>query len=164
MHTHTYNCSFVSAGVFGDKDEVMSVMKGNRVTLNTGVTKNPGDVFLWYFEDTLIAQINDHPEKSCLYYGEDEIFKERLEVDHKTGSLIITTSRPEHTGRYQAEFIKHDNTSKTETINTTAKCNHTKINRKGSDLVIHKSFNLTVRGELFNVIYSEIIHFSFWTL
>ncbi len=164
MHTHTSNCLFVSAGVSGDEDEVMSVMKGNRVTLNTDVTKKSvNDIFLWYFEDTLIAQINDHPEKSCLYYGEDEIFKERLEVDHKTGSLIITTSRPEHTGRYEAEFIE-EKPGKTETINITSKCNHTKINRKGSDLVINKSFSLAVSGESFNVIYSEIIEFSFWTL
>ncbi len=152
-HTHTYNCSFVSAGVFG---EVMSVMKGNRVTLNTGVTNNPGDVFLWYFEDTLIAQINGHPDTSCLYYGEGEIFKDRLEVDYKTGSLIITTSRPEHTGRYQAEIIE-GKPGKTKTVKTNPKCDHTKIYPKGSDLVIHKSFSLTVSGESFNVIYSEII-------
>ncbi len=164
MHTHTYNCSFVSAGVFGDKDEVMSVMKGNRVTLNTGVTNSPDDIFLWYFEDTLIALVNGHPGDSCLYYGKDEIFKDRLDMDHKTGSLIITTSRPEHTGRYQAEFIIHDSTSKTETIIMNSTCDQTKIYPKGSDLVIKKSFNLTVSGESFNVIYSEIIHFSFWTL
>ncbi len=164
MHTHTNNCSFVSAGVFGDKDEVMSVMKGNRVTLNTGDTKKPGDLFLWYFEDTLIALVNDHPEKSCLYYGKGEIFKERLEVDNATGSLIITISQPEHTGRYQAEFIKYDNTSKTETITTRSNCDRAKITTKGSNLFINKSFSLTVSGESFNVIYSEIIEFSFWTL
>ncbi len=147
MHTHTYNCSFVSAGVFGDEDEVMSVMKGNRVTLNTGVTKNPDDTFLWYFEDTLIALVNRHPKTSCLYYGKGEIFKDRLEVDYATGSLIITTSRPEHTGRYEAEFIKHDNTGKTETIIRSSKCDQTKIYPKRSDLVIHKSFNLIVSGE-----------------
>ncbi len=163
MHTHTYNCSFVSACVFGDTDEVMSVMKGNRVTLNTGVTKNPGDVFLWYFEYTLIALVNRHPDTSCLYYGKDEIFKDRLDMDHKTGSLIITTFRPEHTGRYQAEFIE-GKPGKTETIIMSSKCDPTKINPKGSDLVIQKSFILTVSGESFNFIYSEIIHFSFWTL
>ncbi len=146
MHTHTYNCSFVSAGVFGDKDEVMSVMKGNRVTLNTDVTKNPGDIFRWYFEKTLIVQINGHPNTSCLYYGKGEIFKDRLEVDHKTGSLIITTSRPEHTGRYQAEFIE-GKPGKTETIIMSSKCNHTKIYPKRNNLVIKKSFILTVCGE-----------------
>ncbi len=149
MHTHTYNCSFVSAGVFGDKDEVMSVMKGNPVTLNTGVTKTSNDIFQWYFEDTLIALVNDHPEKSCLYYGKGEIFKDRLDMDHKTGSLIITTSRPEHTGRYQAEFIE-GKPGKTKTFNTIPKCDHTKIYPKGSNLVIHKSFSLTVSGELLN--------------
>ncbi len=149
MLTHTYNCSFVSAGVFGYKDEVMLVMKGNRVTLNTGVTKNPDDTFQWYFEDTLIALVKGHPEKSCSYNycGKGEIFKDRLDVDHKTGSLIIKTSRPEHTGRYQAKFIKHDNTGKTETIIMSSKCDQTKINPKRSNLVIHKSFNLIVGGE-----------------
>ncbi len=163
-HTHTSNCSFVSACVFGDTDEVMSVMEGNRVTLNTGVTKNSDDAFLWYFEDTLIALVNGHDKHSCLYYGKGEKFKDRLDMDHATGSLIITTSRPEHTGRYQAEFIKHDNTGKTETIIMSSKCDPTIIYPKGSNLVIHKSFSLTVRGESFNFIYSEIIHFSFWTL
>ncbi len=164
MHTHTYNCSFVSAGVSGDEDEVMSVMKGNRVTLNTDVTKKSvNDIFLWYFEDTLIALVSGYPNTSCLYYGKGEIFKDRLDVDNKTGSLIITTSRPEHTGRYEAEFIE-EKPGKTETINITSKCNHTKINPKGSDVVINKSFSLTVSGESFNVIYSEIIEFSFWTL
>ncbi len=146
MHTHTYNCSFVSAGVFGDKDEVMSVMKGNRVTLNTDVTKNPGDIFLWYFEDTLIALVNGHPETSCLYDGKGEIFKDRLEVDYATGSLIITTSRPEHTGRYEAEFIE-GKPGKTETIIMSSTCERTKIYPKRSDLVIHKSFILIVCGE-----------------
>uniref|UniRef100_A0A672L8J7 Immunoglobulin domain-containing protein n=1 Tax=Sinocyclocheilus grahami TaxID=75366 RepID=A0A672L8J7_SINGR len=166
IQTHTCNCSFVSAGVFGDTDEVKSVMEGDLVALNTDVIKQKeDDIIQWYFNNALIAMINGHPNTSCNYDGEGGRFIDRLKVDYKTGSLTITDITTEHAGRYEAELITSQSSGTIKKLNIPSKCDHTKITPKSSthDKII-KSFSLTVSGESFNVIYPEIITFSFWTV
>ncbi|KAK7126485.1 hypothetical protein R3I94_017838 [Phoxinus phoxinus] len=121
-------------GVFGDTEEEKSVMEGDSVSLNTGVTIQQHDSMLWYFSETRIALINGHPSKSCLYDGEDGRFRDRLEVDYETGSLTIAHIRSEHTGRYEANFIQSRSSGTSESLNRNSKCDSTKITRKTSNM------------------------------
>ncbi|XDV23965.1 hypothetical protein PO909_028291 [Leuciscus waleckii] len=127
---------FLVDGVLGDASELdlVSVMEGDSVTLNTGVTKQQRDKMLWYFNDILIAQINGDVNKSCLYDGEDGRFRDRVEVDYKTGSLTITDIRSEHAGRFEANFIQSKSSGTSQSLNRNSKCDGTKIIRKMSNI------------------------------
>uniref|UniRef100_A0A8C1KJG0 Ig-like domain-containing protein n=1 Tax=Cyprinus carpio TaxID=7962 RepID=A0A8C1KJG0_CYPCA len=95
--------------VFGDTVTVksVSVLEGDSVTLHSGFTEMMDeDVILWRFgsENTLIAEINVMANSMTVYDDVlDERFRDRLKVDHQTGSLTITNTRTEHTGLYQLQ-------------------------------------------------------------
>ncbi|XP_067271525.1 uncharacterized protein [Pseudorasbora parva] len=125
---------FLVDGVAGDEVTTLSVKEGESVPLKTGVTKQQRDKMLWYFNNTLIALINGEASKSCLYDGEGGIFSGRLDVDYKSGSLTITDVRPEHTGRYEAHFIRSESSGTSQSLNRNSKCNSTKITTKTSNI------------------------------
>ncbi|XP_016116487.1 uncharacterized protein [Sinocyclocheilus grahami] len=140
--------AFLVEGVFGDTDEVKSVMEGDLVALNTDVIKQKeDDIIQWYFNNALIAMING---QSCLYDGEGGRFRGRLEVDYKTGSLIITNITTEHAGRYEAEIIRSESSGKSQSLNRNRKCDSRKITKKIS--ISHddtmKTFNMIVIAAL----------------
>ncbi len=87
--------------------ESVSVLEGDSVTLNSGFTEMMGDDLIrWRFgsENTLIAQINVMVGRIIVYDDVlDERFRDRLELDDQTGSLIITNTRTEHTGLYKLQ-------------------------------------------------------------
>ncbi|KAK9967213.1 hypothetical protein ABG768_001621 [Culter alburnus] len=142
---------FLVDGVVGDTSGIslVSVMEGDSVTLNTGVTKQQRDKMLWYFNDTLIALINGEASKSCLYDGEGGIFRDRLQVDYETGSLTITNISPEHAGRYEANFIQSKSSGTSHSLNRNSKCDSAKITRKMSNIGdTIKTFNLSVSTSL----------------
>ncbi len=95
-----------SSGVFGVNEvESVSVLEGDSVTLNSGLTEMmDDDLILWRFgsENTLIAEIDVMADSVTVYDDVlDERFRDRLKLDDQTGSLIITNTRTEHTGLYQ---------------------------------------------------------------
>ncbi|KAL0153108.1 hypothetical protein M9458_051602, partial [Cirrhinus mrigala] len=83
----------------------MSVMEEDSVTLNTGVTEIMDyALILWRFaaENTLIAEINVLAYSITVYDDVlDGRFRDRLMVDHQTGSLTITSITTQHTGLYK---------------------------------------------------------------
>uniref|UniRef100_A0A671R1A5 Immunoglobulin domain-containing protein n=1 Tax=Sinocyclocheilus anshuiensis TaxID=1608454 RepID=A0A671R1A5_9TELE len=86
--------------VFG---ESVSVMEGDSVTLHTDLTKiHKHDDILWYFGPKmdlfLIAKI--YREKQIV----DGRFRDRLKLDHQTGSLTITNITTQHTGLYEVKI------------------------------------------------------------
>uniref|UniRef100_A0A8C1UGN5 Uncharacterized protein n=1 Tax=Cyprinus carpio TaxID=7962 RepID=A0A8C1UGN5_CYPCA len=89
---------------------VISVMEGDSVTLNSGLTEMmDDDMILWklWIENTLIAELNVTAKDINVY--DDHIyerFRGILKVDVQTGSLIITSTRFQHTGRYEL-LINH---------------------------------------------------------
>ncbi|XP_051977477.1 uncharacterized protein LOC127639464 [Xyrauchen texanus] len=92
-------------GVFGDDtDEIKSVIEGDSVTLDINVEKQKSDLIVWFFglENTRIAQINGEANSKRVY---DEVldgrFKDRLELNSKTGSLTIRDITTEHSGLYK---------------------------------------------------------------
>ncbi len=87
--------------------ESVSVLEGDSVTLNSGLTEMMGDDLIrWRFgsENTVIAQINVMVGRITVYDDVlDERFRDRLKLDDQTGSLIITNTRTEHTGLYKLQ-------------------------------------------------------------
>ncbi len=111
MHTHTntpLTVHLCSAGVFGDTDEVksVSVVKGDAVTLQTGLNKERYEVILCNFNDIRIAMYDRDIGAICLYDGVGGIFRNRLKVDNETASLTIRYTTTEHTGCYEADIIR----------------------------------------------------------
>ncbi len=94
--------------MFGvDAVESVSVLEGDSVALNSGFTEMmDDDLILWRFgsENTVIAEINVMAGSMTVY---DNVlggrFRDRLKLDHQTGSLIITNTRTEHTGLYKLQ-------------------------------------------------------------
>ncbi|XDV23765.1 hypothetical protein PO909_028190, partial [Leuciscus waleckii] len=88
-------------------DEVKrkSVKEGESVTLDPGEIKKTSDVMMWYFNDTLIAEITGDQSKICTDVQCKERFRDRLKLDHQTGSLTITNTRNTDSGEYKLEII-----------------------------------------------------------
>ncbi|XP_026054651.1 natural killer cell receptor 2B4-like [Carassius auratus] len=83
-------------------------MEGDSATLNTDLTEIREDDILWKFgvKNSLIAQINRNNQTILTYDdGADDRFRDRLKVDHQTGSLTITDITTEHAGLYTLDII-----------------------------------------------------------
>uniref|UniRef100_A0A8C2C152 Ig-like domain-containing protein n=1 Tax=Cyprinus carpio TaxID=7962 RepID=A0A8C2C152_CYPCA len=112
IHIYIFLCLWIwfSHGVIGDTDEVksVSVTEGDSVSLNTGVSEvQRNDQILWMFNinnsDTRIAEIH---KQVIDMYDSNKIFGDRLQMDSRTGSLIIRNIRTEHSGLYKLTIIK----------------------------------------------------------
>ncbi|XP_043078807.1 carcinoembryonic antigen-related cell adhesion molecule 6-like isoform X5 [Puntigrus tetrazona] len=88
--------------------ESVSVLEGDSVSLDSGLTEISDDgLILWRFgaENTLIAKIDVMVGSATEYdHVLDERFRDRLKLDHQTGSLIITNISTLHTGKYIFEL------------------------------------------------------------
>uniref|UniRef100_A0A8C2D024 Immunoglobulin V-set domain-containing protein n=1 Tax=Cyprinus carpio TaxID=7962 RepID=A0A8C2D024_CYPCA len=96
-------CLWRLDGVFG-VDAVKMVTEGDSVTLESGVTEiQTDDLIAWSFgrPETLIALINKENVIFSSSDGLDGRFRDRLKLDHQTGSLIITNTRTTDSGLYQ---------------------------------------------------------------
>ncbi|XP_059425998.1 uncharacterized protein LOC132160270 [Carassius carassius] len=117
----TLSSFFVSDASGSETDGVsVSVMEGDSVTLHTGVETNQQDRIKWYFNDTRIAQLIGDQSKICSDVQCKERFRDRLKLDHQTGSLTITNSRYTDSGVYKLQIFRRR--------------------------VIKKIFNIAVRG------------------
>uniref|UniRef100_A0A8C1T4J4 Immunoglobulin domain-containing protein n=1 Tax=Cyprinus carpio TaxID=7962 RepID=A0A8C1T4J4_CYPCA len=82
----------------------VSVMEGDSVTLHTGVETNQQERIRWYFNDTRIAKISGDLSKICTDVqcnGDTERFRDRLKLDHQTGSLTIMNITNTDSGLYK---------------------------------------------------------------
>uniref|UniRef100_A0A672M2H9 Immunoglobulin domain-containing protein n=1 Tax=Sinocyclocheilus grahami TaxID=75366 RepID=A0A672M2H9_SINGR len=82
----------------------MKKKEGESVSLDPGVIKHPNDVLMWYFNDSLIAEITGDQSKICTDVQCDERFRDRLKLDHQTGFLTITNTRITDSGAYELKI------------------------------------------------------------
>ncbi|XP_048038439.1 uncharacterized protein LOC125263486 isoform X1 [Megalobrama amblycephala] len=96
-------------------EESAFVLKGDSVTLNTGVETDKQEKIRWYFNGIRIAEITGDLSKICtdVQCNEGtERFRDRLKLDNQTGSLTIKDIRNTDSGVYQLRIITRS------TINT----------------------------------------------
>uniref|UniRef100_A0A8C2BG70 Immunoglobulin V-set domain-containing protein n=1 Tax=Cyprinus carpio TaxID=7962 RepID=A0A8C2BG70_CYPCA len=104
---HLNNTQNPSSPFAFDKVSV-SLMEGDSVTLHTGVETNQQDDIKWYFGDTRIAEITGDLSDICTDVQCNvgtERFRDRLKLDHQTGSLIIMNIRITDSGDYKVLII-----------------------------------------------------------
>ncbi|CAM4659921.1 unnamed protein product [Leuciscus chuanchicus] len=118
-------------GAETDKTNTKSVKEGESFTFDPGVIKNPNDGMTWYFNEARIAEITGNQSKICTDVQCKERFKDRLKLDHQTGSLTITNTRNTDSGVYHLEIFS----------------NSSIIHRQRSISIIREnSFNVPVTG------------------
>jgi len=106
-----------------DTDEVpVSVMEGDSVTLHTNVQSNQEKNIIWYFNEMRITQISGGLRNICTVDQCKERFRDRLKLDHQTGSLTIMNITNTHSGLYKLAIIN-------------------------SRTIIMKKFQISVRGK-----------------
>ncbi|XP_073685389.1 uncharacterized protein [Garra rufa] len=96
-----------------DEMKIESVIEGDPVTLQTDVTQLDGDeLIVWRSgeEGKLIAKA-DIETKGSLFYDNEERFRNRLELDHQTGSLTITNTRTTDSGLYTLKISSNYQTT-----------------------------------------------------
>ncbi len=136
-------------GVEMNKTQTKSVKEGESVTLDLGVMKNPKDLMMWYFNDTFIAKINGNPSRICTddqCEDADVRFRNRLKLDHQTGSLTITNTRTTDSGLYHLEIITNSSSIRRRHIISIASQN---------------SFSVPITGEYFYCILLSILLLTF---
>ncbi|XP_077081477.1 uncharacterized protein LOC143735249 isoform X4 [Siphateles boraxobius] len=80
-------------------------MEGDSVTLQTDVKTTQHNRIKWYFNNIRIAQITGHQSKICTDVQCEERFRDRLKLDHQTGSLTITNTRNTDSGEYKLQIL-----------------------------------------------------------
>ncbi|XP_039538687.1 uncharacterized protein LOC120486611 isoform X2 [Pimephales promelas] len=87
-----------------DAGKRKTVKEGESVTLDPGEGRNPSDVMTWYFNDILIAEISGDQSQICTDVQCKERFRDRLKLDHQTGSLTITHTTNTDSGEYKLQI------------------------------------------------------------
>ncbi len=95
------------------------VMERDSVTFQTGVEITQQDRIRWYFNGVRIAQITGDLSITCtdVQCNEGtERFRDRLKLDHQTGSLTITSTRTTDSGLYELIISSKNNVEKDKTF------------------------------------------------
>ncbi|ROL55446.1 hypothetical protein DPX16_20822 [Anabarilius grahami] len=102
-------------GVFGPQTggtETVSVIEGDSVTLHTGFTEILTDdhvLWIWLNSSECIAEII---KQAISFPDGNEIFRDRLQLDYKTGSLFITNITTTQNGLYELLIVRAGTVSK----------------------------------------------------
>ncbi|XP_051977493.1 transmembrane and immunoglobulin domain-containing protein 1-like [Xyrauchen texanus] len=97
-----------------NSDELKTVLEGDSVTLHTNITEvKRDDLIMWRFgpRNIRIAQLIKSDQINFISVSNDEIFRDKLQLNNRTGSLTIKNITITHTGLYQLEIINNGGTS-----------------------------------------------------
>ncbi len=81
-----------------------SVKEGESVTLESGEINKTNYSMAWYFNDICIAEIIKDSSEICTDDQCKERFRDRLRLDHQTGSLTITDTKTTDSGLYKLQI------------------------------------------------------------
>ncbi|XP_052445330.1 uncharacterized protein LOC127987075 [Carassius gibelio] len=95
------------SGAETDQTNAKSAMEGESVTLDPGLVKNPNDSMTWFFNDAFIAEITGDQSMICTNDQCEERFRDRLKLDHQTGSLTIININSTDAGLYKLQNSSH---------------------------------------------------------
>ncbi|KAK7136724.1 hypothetical protein R3I93_016928 [Phoxinus phoxinus] len=115
----------------------VSVKEGESVTLRTNAVIQRKDELRWLFgnENTLIAEIKGGIVKISTFDVADGKFRDRLQLDEKTGSLVIRNATTEHAGVYTLKIISRKVT-KIKRCNVTVRV-LTTIGMRGKNVTLY---------------------------
>ncbi len=85
--------------------ELYEMKEGESVTLDSGEIKLPNYVMAWYFNET---EITGDQSEICTDDQCKERFRDRLKLDHQTGSLTMMNIRTTDSGLYKLQIIIGD--------------------------------------------------------
>ncbi|KAA0711759.1 hypothetical protein E1301_Tti020876 [Triplophysa tibetana] len=96
--------------IYGDVKSV-SIREGHSVILYTHVLKQGHDLMVWTYgpENTFVARLNELTGITRL--SDDERFRERVNMDDQTGSLMINDTTTNHSGLYTLMIINNQKVS-----------------------------------------------------
>ncbi|XP_067237035.1 uncharacterized protein [Chanodichthys erythropterus] len=91
---------------FKGENKSVSETEGESVTLQTDIKTHGDELIVWRFGDEgkLIAKQDLETKSLRLYDDPDERFRDRLKLDHQTGSLTITNTRTTDSGVYKVKI------------------------------------------------------------
>uniref|UniRef100_A0A8C1KMX3 Immunoglobulin V-set domain-containing protein n=1 Tax=Cyprinus carpio TaxID=7962 RepID=A0A8C1KMX3_CYPCA len=105
-----------SAGLFGAETvETVTVIEGDSVTLYTNLAEiQNDDTILWLFgpKDSVISQITRKHDLTLFFVTDGARFRDRLQVNQKTGSLTIRNTRIRHMRQYKLSISRKNTTTK----------------------------------------------------
>ncbi len=105
-------------GAETNKIQMVSMMEGHSITLNTDVTEiQENDNIVWKFgRENVLITTTKRKKQISRYDVSDGRFRDRLKLDNQTGSLTITNITTEHAGLYHLEIIGAKLSSKTFSV------------------------------------------------
>ncbi|ROL55106.1 hypothetical protein DPX16_0801 [Anabarilius grahami] len=133
----------LNAGASGVDSEGVSVKEGDSVTLHTGVQTKQQEEIKWYFSNTRIAQISGDLSFICtdVQCNEGtERFRDRLKLDHQTGSLTIMNITDTHSGEYELKIMISSSSSEkifSVTVSGVSAAERDEVNKnQGEDVIL----------------------------
>ncbi|XP_073718468.1 uncharacterized protein [Misgurnus anguillicaudatus] len=109
------------------------------------------DVIEWRFNETLIAEINPANNIFSIYDGDDDLFRGKLKLNHRTGDLTINDITEKHEGVYEVKIIRDGKTSYRRTM----------VSLCGKTLKVDEGKSVDLETDLTDIQRDDVIEWRF---